>query len=307
MRKQHFFIILFFCLAAIAFSGRHYGATTWAGTASNQMVTRAALLDAVNNGVFTANATIPNDGQPVTRERAQQYVNIQTISGYSMNQLVPKSAFVAATVYYAQGVKYQCGFYDGFYNFRGWASSSSTLSDYGSGSDGEVFTLYNRSFQVGDEIFSSTSGNYPTVYNGDIPIGGCSSGTFGYWFYSTALNAAIHVTNTNTGRQYVIDIVYPSGTTNVTICLIVDIAGSTATVQAQASTAVNTDVSVDWNYTINGIESLGSPFTISNGNTTSSVVNINNGSTINSMTITINGFSPSSNGTQNYISGGQCN
>lgn len=307
MKKQHFFIVLFFCLAAIAIAFRPFYATTWAGTSSNQMVTRAALLDAVNNGVFTANTTIPNDLRLVTREMAQSYVNIQAITSRSMNQLVPKSLFTAATVYYAQPVIAWCGFFDGFYNVAGYSSSSDALSSRTSEYEANLYTLYNRAPQVGDEVFNSLSGGYPTVFNTTSGIGGCVSGSYGYWVYSTALNAAIHVTNTNTNRQYVIDIVYPSGTTNVTICLIVDIAGSTATVQAQASTAVSTDVSVDWNYTINGIESLGSPFTISNGNTTSSVVNINNGSTINSMTITINGFSPSSHGTQNYISGGQCN
>lgn len=306
MRKQHFIAVLLFAIVAIAFSSRPFYATTWAGTASNQMVTRAALLDAVNNGVFTANTTIPNDLRVVTREMAQAYVNIQPITSYAMNRLVPKSQFVAATVYYAQPIKAFCGFYDGFYNVAGYESSGDALSR-SSEYDASLYTIYNRSLQIGDEVFNNTAGNYPTIFNNTTGIGGCGSGSFGYWVYSTALNAAVQVTNTNTGRQYVIDIVYPSGTTNVSICLIVDIAGSTATVQAQASTAVNTDVSVDWNYTINGIESLGSPFTISNGNTTSSVVNINNGSTINTMTITINGFSPSSNGTQNYVSGGQCN
>ena len=305
MKKQHFFIVLLFALAAIIISNRPRYATTWAATNSNEMVTRAALLDAVNNGVFTANTTIPNDDECVTREQAQAYVNINAITGYDMNELVPKSAFVAATVYYGQTVTGQCGYNDGFHNWAGWTSSSAALSNYGTGYEGTIYTLYNRPLQIGDEVFYTAAGAYPTIFNTEI--GGCSGGSYGYWIYSNALNAAVEVTNTNTNRQYVLQIVYPSGTTNVSICLIVDIAGNTATVQAQASTAVNTDVSVDWNYTINGTESLGSPFTISNGNTTSSVQNINNGSAINTMTISINSFSPSSNGSQNYISGGQCN
>jgi hypothetical protein len=266
------------------------------------MVTRAALKNAVDNGVFTANTTIPNDLRLVTREMAQQYVNIQAITSYSMNRLVPKSAFVAATVYYTHEGYFLC-FSDTYTTGTGYTSSANALGYAEPFYIVNFKTLYNRPLQVGDQLFKLDDITNPAVVDDAVP---CST-TGGYWFFYPTLNAAIQVTATNTGNQYVLNIVYPSGTTNVTICLIVDIAGNTATVQAQSSTAVNTDVSIDWNYTINGVESLGSPFTISNGNTTSGVVNINNGSTINSMFVTINSFSPSSNGTQNYISGGQCN
>ena len=307
MKKKHFIVVLLFAIAAIAFSSRPYYATTWAGTGSNQMVTRAALLDAVNNGVFTANTTIPNDLRLVTREMAQSYVNIQAITGRSMNQLVPKSLFTAATVYYPQPIIAWCGFFDGFYNVAGYASSSDALSSRTSEYEANLYTLYNRALQVGDEVFNSSSGGYPTIFNTTSGIGGCVSGTYGYWVYSPSLNAAIQVTSTNTGSQYVLDIVYPSGTTNVSICLIVDISGTQATVQASANNSVSTAVTVDWNYTVNGTESIGTPVTINSGNNLSNVYTINHGSTINSLSVSINGFSPTSHGTQNYVSAGQCN
>lgn len=303
MKKQHFFLILVFAIAAIAFSSRPFYASTWAGTASNEMVTRAALKNAVDNGIFTANTTIPNDLRLVTREMAQSYVNIQAITGRSMNQLVPKSLFTAATVYYTHEGYFLC-FSDTYTTGTGYTSSANALGYSEPWYTVNFKTLYNRPLQVGDQVFKVDDITKPAVVDDAVP---CST-TGGYWFYYPALNAAIQVTATNTASQYVLDIVYPSGTTNVNICLIVDIAGNTATVQAQASTAVNTNVAVNWTYDINGGGAqLGSTFTINNGNTTSSVQNINNGSTINTMVVAISDFFPTSNGSQNYISGGQCN
>ena len=265
MKRNHFLIILFFCLAAVAIAFRPFYATTWAGTASNQMVTRAALLDAVNNGVFAANTTIPNDLRCVTREMAQAYVNIQPITTYAMNRLVPKGQFVAAVYYYPFTAYGKClSSLSGPARLEGFNTSASALADYSTGNFVNLYALVNRNLQIGDEVFASspTDGVFPAVVNwGDL----CTN--TGYWIYVSSINAAVQVTNTNSSRQYVIDIVYPSGTTNVSICLIVDIAGSTATVQAQASTAVNTAVTIDWEFAINsGSQQLGDPFTIASGN-----------------------------------------
>lgn len=305
MKRNHFLIILAFCITAVAVAFRPFYATTWAGTASNQMVTRAALLDAVNNGVFTANTTIPNDLRVVTREMAQAYVNIQPITSYAMNRLVPKSAFVSAVYYYPFTAYGKClSSLSGPARLEGFNSSASALADYSTGTFVNLYALVNRNLQIGDEVFASspTAGVFPAVVNwGDL----CTN--TGYWIYVSSLNAAVQVTNTNSSRQYVIDIVYPSGTTNVSICLIVDVSGTQATVQASANNSVSTAVTVDWNYTINGTESIGTPVTINSGNNLSNVHTINHGSTINTISVSINSFSPSSHGSQNYISGGTCN
>lgn len=302
MKKQHFIVVLLFALAALALSSKPRYATTWAGTASNEMVTMAALLDAVNNGVFTANTTIPNSIECVTREQAQQFVNIEPITSRAMNQLVEKSLFIPSTVYYNQQGYFLC-FSDVYSTGAGYTSSSAALAhnpldDYLVG----FRTLYNRPIQVGDQVWK-TGALEPAV----VDDGGPCYATAGYWFYSTSLNAAVRVTATNTGSQYVVEIVYPSGTSNVTICLAVDIVGNTAAVQAIATANVSTNVTINWGYDINGGGSqIGTPFTINSGSNTSNVININNGSTINSMTVSISDFSPSSHGTQNYVSGGQC-
>lgn len=302
MKKQHFIVVLLFALAALALSSKPRYATTWAGTASNEMVTMAALLDAVNNGVFTANTTIPNSIECVTREQAQQFVNIEPITSRAMNQLVEKSLFIPSTVYYNQQGYFLC-FSDVYSTGAGYTSSSAALAhnpldDYLVG----FRTLYNRPLQVGDQVWK-TGALEPAV----VDDGGPCYATAGYWFYSTSLNAAVRVTATNTGSQYVVEIVYPSGTSNVTICLAVDIVGNTAAVQAIATANVSTNVTINWGYDINGGGSqIGTPFTINSGSNTSNVININNGSTINSMTVSISDFSPSSHGTQNYVSGGQC-
>jgi len=305
MKKQQFLVVLLFALAALALSSKPRYATTWAGTASNEMVTMAALLDAVNNGVFTANTTIPNSIECVTREQAQQFVNIEPITSRAMNQLVEKSLFTAAVYYYPFTAYGKClSSLSGPARLEGFNSSASALADYSTGTFVNLYALVNRNLQIGDEVFASspTAGVFPAVVNwGDL----CTN--TGYWIYVSSLNAAVQVTNTNSSRQYVIDIVYPSGTTNVTICLAVDIVGNTAAVQAIATANVSTNVTINWGYDINGGGSqIGTPFTINSGSNTSNVININNGSTINSMTVSISDFSPSSHGTQNYVSGGQC-
>lgn len=307
MKKIHVILISILFVLTVAFSNRYF-ATTWAGTASNQMVTRQALNDAVTNGVFTAKQSFPSDSRVVTKSMAQQYVNIETISGYDMNRLVPKSAFVAATTYYSHLINVYCGYNSPKTQGVGYASSSSALAhiDFASG---YFWTLYNRPLQVGDEIFANNSGFYPTIYNSNsyASLGSCS-GSFGFWVYYEALNAAVQVTNTNTGRQYVTDIAYPPSLTNVSICIEVTYTGLDAvSVRAYAATAVDTNVTVIWSYSVNdGSYVSGSSLTISSGNNYSSPVTVTGYGPISSFNISVDGFSPVSSGTQNYISGGQC-
>ncbi|HJV19274.1 MAG TPA: hypothetical protein VJ552_05290 [Sediminibacterium sp.] len=300
MKKVHVIIIGLLFVIAAAFSNRHF-ATTWAGTASNQMVTRQALNDAVTNGVFTEKQSFPSDSRVVTKAMAQQYVNINTISGYDMNRLVPKSVFVAATPFYTHTLKGQY-WGDGW---DGYSGSSSALSSGPGGSAFDVYTLYNRPLAVGDEVLAGASSS---AYPGIPHNGGSVSGGPYYWFYYPALNAAVQVTNTISARQYIISIAYPPSLTNVSVCIEVTYTGLDAvSVRAYAATAVDTNVSVSWSYSINdGSYTAGSSVTITTGNNYSSPVTVTGSGAISSFNVSLDGFSPASSSTQNYISGGQC-
>lgn len=302
MKKIHVILIGILFLFTVAFSNRYF-ATTWAGTASNQMVTRQALNDAVTNGIFTAKQSFPSDSRVVTKSMAQQYVNINTISGYDMNQLVPKSVFVSATPFYAHTLT---GPFWGD-GWDGYSSSTNALAAAPGGSPNnfDVYTLYNRPLAVGDELFYGAN----TTYYPAIPRnGGTVSGGPYYWFYYPALNAAVEVTNTLSARQYVLQIVYPPSLTNVSICIEVISTGLDAvSVRAYAATAVDTNVSVSWSYSINdGAYTAGSTLTITTGNNYSSAQTVTHSGAISSFNVSVDGFSPVSSSTQNYISGGQC-
>jgi len=302
MKKIHVIIIGLLFVIVAAFSNRHF-ATTWAGTASNQMVTRQALNDAVTNGVFTAKQSFPSDSRVVTKSMAQQYVNINTISGYDMNQLVPKSVFVSATPFYAHTLT---GPFWGD-GWDGYSSSTNALAAAPGGSPNnfDVYSLYNRPLAVGDEIFySASTSSYPGIPRNS---GTVSGGPY-YWFYYPALNAAVEVTNTLSARQYILQIVYPPSLTNVIICLEITYdASNQVTIRATSSTAVDTNVDVSWSYSINGGSiTAGSTFTINSGFSGSGYSTIVHSGTISSFDITINSFSPTSSSTQNYVSGGAC-
>jgi hypothetical protein len=71
---------------------------SWAGIASNQCVSLDNLKDAVATGVFTQKTTIPTGSKQITKAEAESYVNINTISGKTSNQLVVKSNLVASSL-----------------------------------------------------------------------------------------------------------------------------------------------------------------------------------------------------------------
>jgi hypothetical protein len=72
---------------------------SWAGISSNQTVSFANLLDAVNNGLFVPKTAITSSSEQITKADANTYVNIDTANaGYSAKtsgQLVVKSNLVA--------------------------------------------------------------------------------------------------------------------------------------------------------------------------------------------------------------------
>lgn len=73
---------------------------SWSGISSNQTVSFANLLDAVNNGLFVPKTTITSSSEQITKADANTYVNIDTAyapySAKSSNQLVVKSNLVAS-------------------------------------------------------------------------------------------------------------------------------------------------------------------------------------------------------------------
>lgn len=74
---------------------------SWAGLANNQCVSFNNLQDAVNNGFFTALASIPVSTEQITKTDASTYVNVDTSYGpyaaKASNQLVVKSDLVTTT------------------------------------------------------------------------------------------------------------------------------------------------------------------------------------------------------------------
>lgn len=64
---------------------------SWAGLASNQIVSDTNLADACNTGVFVPKTFIPSTGRELTRTAAQNYAFIDNIFTKFPNQLVAKS------------------------------------------------------------------------------------------------------------------------------------------------------------------------------------------------------------------------
>lgn len=288
-------------------------ATTWAATSNNSLVTRMALLDAVNNGVFTAKTSIPNDLRLVTRELAESYVELQTMT-IPNNRLPVKGLFIPADVFYYNELVGMCGVVDGFATLvlLGYPSSADALANYSTGLSGYLSTTFNRNLIVGDR---GNGGFYYDYISGNTAVGGtlnlyCNSGgSYGSWYYYPPLNAAVRIIDKTTNPFYeVAEIVFPSGLTNVPICLSVSFAGSTSVnVQAIASEAVSTTVTVYWSAEGNNMGlSIQPNLTINSGQTTSNTVNVEFGVTIFNYAVVINSFSPTNHGTQNYIGTGEC-
>jgi hypothetical protein len=71
----------------------------WSTSGSNQAIPNNTLLDAISGNIFTAKSTIPNDGQALTKARANQYIYLNTSAagyvGKASNQIVVKSDLVS--------------------------------------------------------------------------------------------------------------------------------------------------------------------------------------------------------------------
>ena len=306
MQKIKFILLLLITASCMAAT---YYATTWSGTSSNQMVTRQALTDAVTNGVFTAKQSFPSDSRLVTKEMAQAYVNIEAISGYDNNRLVPKSTFVSAVVYYPHTV-HRLFWGDGNTGISTSALALSALvtADGSCIRADEFYTLYARALDVGDRIYSNSLAANPEFYQND-GAGGCDEtyGALGYWIYDPSQNCALQVTNQQTGAFYIISKVFPSGTSPLNICIDVNYtSSSTLSFTATAASAVNTNVIVYFQFQVNGGSWQYANVTINNGQTVSNTSTYNNGTTITEVDLSAYDFSPSLSGSQNYVYTGQC-
>ena len=68
---------------------------SWSALANNQTVSCNNLQDAVNNGVFTLQNTIPVSNKQINKSEAEYYVYINDIAKLN-NQLVVKSNLVSS-------------------------------------------------------------------------------------------------------------------------------------------------------------------------------------------------------------------
>jgi hypothetical protein len=131
---------------------------SWAGLANNQTVSLNNLINAVTTGVFTQKSTIPTGLKQITKAEAEAYVNINTISGKTSNQLVVKSNLVASSLvtYYELA---QCP--GGFgYQFTAIVPNLGTNQRYVLPSGSPVFYIY-----TGSSVTQSTP---PSGFNASI-------------------------------------------------------------------------------------------------------------------------------------------
>jgi hypothetical protein len=84
----------------------------WSGLATNQTVSNNNLIDAVETGVFAAKTTITPSNKQITRDEAESYVYINSVTSKATNQLVVQSNLSPSVVgpgpynYYVYAVDY---------------------------------------------------------------------------------------------------------------------------------------------------------------------------------------------------------
>lgn len=103
MRIYYGIIIGFIVICCLSFTTKYY-ASTWAGTASNETVSRNALADAVANVIFYQKAAFTGSVRQVTKAEAAAWVYLDEsaspFASKASNQLVVKSNLVAQTPIY---------------------------------------------------------------------------------------------------------------------------------------------------------------------------------------------------------------
>lgn len=103
MKIYYGIIIGFIVICCLSFTTKYY-ASTWAGTAANETVSRNALSNAVANVIFYQKAAFTGSTRQVTKAEAAAWVYLNEasspFSGKASNQLVIKTDLVAATPIY---------------------------------------------------------------------------------------------------------------------------------------------------------------------------------------------------------------
>lgn len=103
MKIYYSIIIGFILICCLSFTTK-YLASTWAGTASNETVSRNALADAVANTIFYQKASFSTGTRQITKLEAASWVYLDEsaspFAGKANNQLVVKSNLVAKTPIY---------------------------------------------------------------------------------------------------------------------------------------------------------------------------------------------------------------
>lgn len=103
MRLYYSIIIGFIVICCLSFTTKYY-ASTWAGTAANETVSRNALADAVANVVFYQKSAFTGSTRQITKAEAAAWVYLDEtaspFAGKASNQLVIKSNLVAKTPIY---------------------------------------------------------------------------------------------------------------------------------------------------------------------------------------------------------------
>lgn len=103
MRIYYGIIIGFIVICCLSFTTKYY-ASTWAGTANNETVSRNALANAIGNAIFYERAAFTPSTRQVTKAEAAAWVFLDEtaspFAGKASNQLVIKTDLVAVAPTY---------------------------------------------------------------------------------------------------------------------------------------------------------------------------------------------------------------
>jgi len=134
-------------------------ATTWAGTADNQLVTRQALLDGISTGILTAGSALTSSSQIVTKATVVSAVSMRT-DNVTWNALASNECPTKAEI--RNAARYSL-----------WIASSKN----GSVSANFWVMIYRAGFNIGLDAVTSTtcqfkpsSGPYLLNYNDEVGI-----------------------------------------------------------------------------------------------------------------------------------------
>lgn len=162
-------ILIALLFVSCAFSN-HYS-TTWAGTASNQVVTFYAAADAISTGVFYATSTvITGSTKGMTKSEASTYLNIDAtyspFAAKSAGQLIKKSDLIPGTTVYTHPLYGSAGTTDAATACAAFSTTSGNLYSYVSAGASPANGIVLYTVNTGGTLSSPVSANYTSGYNG---------------------------------------------------------------------------------------------------------------------------------------------